>query len=159
MKRKSKYGYINEIYDILLAFVLFQAIFYVLYFKMGRLRLVHISSDCNRTRTHVCMSDCILNTSFWTPVPWYLHLNFCSKMIKRNLEWHNWGRISIRSVCGAHNVFGTLWQCLFWPILLWVFLIEKLKKSLLWVALNLARNETWVVPETYTLCDGVLLCF
>ena len=35
---------------------------------------------------------------------------------------------------GAHNVFGTLWRCLFWP-------------SLLQVALYLARNETWVVPE------------
>ena len=32
----------------------------------------------------------------------------------------------------------TLWCCLFWS-------------SLFWMALNLARNETWVVPET--LCS------
>ena len=32
-------------------------------------------------------------------------------------------------------IIYTLWWCLFWP-------------SLFWVALNLARNEAWVVPET-----------
>ena len=37
----------------------------------------------------VCMPDCALNSSFSTPVPWDLHLNFCSEMIKRNLERHN----------------------------------------------------------------------
>ena len=35
--------------------------------------------------------------------------------------------------------------CLFWP-------------SLLLLALNLTRNEAWVVPET-SLFDGVLGCF
>ena len=43
------------------------------------------------------------------------------------------------------HVFRTLQWCLFWP-------------SLLLMALNLARNEAWVVPET-CLCDGVLGCF
>ena len=38
---------------------------------------------------------------------------------------------------GAH-VFGTMWRCLLWP-------------SLLRVALSMARNEAWVVPET--LCS------
>ena len=46
----------------------------------------------------------------------------------------------------VHNVFETLWQCIFKP-------------SLLQVALNLARNEASVFPETYALCDGVLVCF
>ena len=37
-------------------------------------------------------------------------------------------------------------RCFFWP-------------SLLLVALNLSRNEAWIVPRTYALCDdfqGVL---
>ena len=32
------------------------------------------------------MPDCVLNSTFSTPVPWDLHLYFCSEMIKRNLE-------------------------------------------------------------------------
>ena len=37
----------------------------------------------------VCIPDSVLNSSFPVPVPWDLHLNFCSEMIKRNLERHN----------------------------------------------------------------------
>ena len=51
--------------------------------------------------------------------------------------------------CRAHNAFGTLEQCLSWP-------------SLLQVALNLARNEAWVITETLCSlrwCFGVYSTF
>ena len=47
---------------------------------------------------------------------------------------------------GAHNIFGTLRRCLFWP-------------SLLRVALNLARNETLIVPETLFSSWWCAVCF
>ena len=50
-------------------------------------------------------SDGVLNSSFWTPVPWDSHLNFCSEMIKRNLERHNW-----RRMCEKHSkAFVDFW--------------------------------------------------
>ena len=50
---------------------------------------------------------------------------------------------------GAHNVFGKLWQCLFW-------------QGLFGAALGLARNEVWIVPETLCSpqwCVGVFSTF
>ena len=38
----------------------------------------------------VCTSDDVLNSSFWTPVPWDFHLNFSSEMIKQNVKRHKW---------------------------------------------------------------------
>ena len=45
----------------------------------------------------VCMLDCILNSSFSTLMPWDLHLNFCSEMIKQNMEWHKWRKMHKKS--------------------------------------------------------------
>ena len=64
---------------ILSAFPPFPASFDDLYFKMESLTLLHILF------VHVI----VLSSSSINPVPWDLHLNFCCRMIKRNLERYN----------------------------------------------------------------------
>ena len=47
--------------------------------------------------------------SFSTPVPWDLHLNFCFKMIKWNLERHNWRRMHKKCL----KAFVDFWVAVF----------------------------------------------
>ena len=65
---------------LFLAFVLFPAIFDVLY----------LNGEAYTHPCFVCMPDCVRNSSVSTPIPWDLHLHFCSKMIKRNVERDSW---------------------------------------------------------------------
>ena len=75
--------------------------------------------EANTPPYFVYMPDCVLNSSFSTPVPWDLHLNFWSEMIKRNLERHNWRRMSKK----RSKAFVSFW------VGFWYLYVPPLKKS------------------------------
>ena len=62
---------------------------------------------------------CVLNSSFSTPVPWDLHLNFYSELIKRNLERQNWIRMRKK----LSKAFVDFW------VVLWFLYVPPLKKN------------------------------
>ena len=64
----------------------------------------------------VCMPVCFRNNSFSTPVSWDLHLNFCSEMIKRNLERHNWRRMRTKRSKAFINFWVAFWYLYVSPL-------------------------------------------
>ena len=64
----------------------------------------------------IYMPDCVLNSSFSTIFPGDLLLTFPSKMIKRNLEQHNWGRMRKKGSKAFTDFLVALWYLYLPPL-------------------------------------------
>ena len=96
----------------------------MLMFYNWRWRVLHSS-----ILPFVCIPDCILNSFFSILVPRDLHLNFCSEMIKQNLERHNWRGMRRKRSEGFVDFWGFFCCCCCFLIFIYTTIASKNTKS------------------------------